>query len=279
VPSTVSPSKGRRRIGGGAVVALAVLLLSTPVRAADALRVATYNIFGGNPDLERSIDIIRAADVDLVALQEISHRMIEVLDARLSGRFPYRYLPEPTHGGGVALLSRVPLTNERYRPSERGLNGFAFAEIELGGRRVQVASLHLDPIRAWTFAYVLTLPWQMLWQGSRHRRELAQVWAELSPAMATIILGDLNTNASMAAPRELSRWGLVDSYAAVHSNERRVATHRAEIFGISVARRIDYIFHSREFRTVDSERIPGEPSDHDMIRSTLEMSVQQPSER
>ena len=269
---SVTRLKGHRRICGGALIGLTVLLPWTPLRAAEPLRVATYNIFIGNPDLERSIGVILAADVDIVALQEVSHRQIDLLTTRLRERFPYRFFPEATHGGALALLSRLPLANERYRPSERGLNGFAFADIEFDGRQVQVANLHLDPIRAWTLAYKLTVPWQMLWQGARHRSELAQVSAELRPMVATIVLGDLNTIASMAAPEELSRWGLVDSYAAIHSSGEKLATHRAAILGIPIGRRIDFIFHSREFQTVDSELVPGEPSDHDLVRSTLEWS-------
>jgi endonuclease/exonuclease/phosphatase (EEP) superfamily protein YafD len=262
--------KGYQRICGCTLIGLTVFLRSTPPHAAERLRVATYNIFISNPDLERSIGIILAADVDLVALQEVSHQYIDLLTRRLAERFPYRFFPEASHGGGLALLSRWPLANERYRPSEYGLNGFAFAEFDFAGRKVQVANLHLDPIRTWTLAYKLAVPWQLLWQGARHRRELAQVSAELSPSVATIILGDLNTTASTAAPEGLSRWGLTDSYAATHADGGRVATHRAAILGISIGRRIDFIFHSREFQTVDSELVPGEPSDHDMVRSTLE---------
>ena len=255
-----------------ALIGLILVLRSTPLFGTEPLRVATYNIFVGNPDLERSVGVILAADLDLVALQEVSHRHIDVLTTRLSERFPYRFFPDSGQSDGLALLSRVPLANERYRPSRRGLNGFAFAEVEFDGRQVQVANLHLDPIRTWTLAYKLTVPWQLLWQGTHHRSELAQVSAELRPMVATIILDDFNTFASKAAPEEFTRWGLTDSYAAIHSNGKRVATHRAAILGVSVGRRIDYIFHSRELRTVDSELIPGEPSDHDMVRSTLEWS-------
>jgi len=255
-----------------ALIGLAVFLRSTPLFGREPLRVATYNIFAGNPDLERSVRVILDADIDLVALQEVSHRHIDVLTSRLSERFPYRFFPESGHSDGPALLSRVPLANERYRPSKRGLNGFAFAEIDFDGRQVQVGNLHLDPIRTWTLAYKLTVPWQVLWQGAHHRSELTQVSAELRPMMATIILGDLNTIASKAAPEEFTRWGLIDSYAAIHPHGNSVATHRAAILGISVGRRIDFIFHSRELRTVDSELIRGEPSDHDMVRSTLEWS-------
>ena len=120
---SVTRLKGHRRICGGALIGLTVLLPWTQLRAAEPLRVATYNIFIGNPDLERSIGVILAADVDIVALQEVSHRQIDLLTTRLRERFPYRFFPEATDGGAPALLSRLPLANERYRPSERGLNG------------------------------------------------------------------------------------------------------------------------------------------------------------
>jgi endonuclease/exonuclease/phosphatase family metal-dependent hydrolase len=251
---------------------VAILLASRSVGAAEQLRIATYNIFVGNTDLDRSVATILSHALDLVALQEVTPRQAELLDVKLAERFPYRFFPRSSHGGGVGFVSRVPLENARYLASERGYNGFAFAECTVGGESIQVANVHLDPIRAWTLAYALTVPWQLLHQGAIHRQELAQVSAALRPRMATVVLGDLNAFASVAAPAELTRWGLVDSFAAARAEAARMPTHRAAIAGIPIGRRLDYIFHSAELRTVDSVLIPGEPSDHDMVVSTLELS-------
>jgi endonuclease/exonuclease/phosphatase (EEP) superfamily protein YafD len=88
---------------------------------------------------------------------------------------------------------------------------------------VQIANLHLDPLRTWTIGQKLTLPFQLRRQRDIHRNELAQVFENLRPGSPTILLGDFN-RASDAAIDRLRELGFIDSFAVVTPGADRVPT-------------------------------------------------------
>jgi endonuclease/exonuclease/phosphatase (EEP) superfamily protein YafD len=234
------------------------------------LRVLTYNIYVGNADLAATAQSIIHLRPDLAVLQEVNQREFDALEQELESVLPHHFFPASTQDNVVALFSRLPLRNPRYEPSHYGLNGFAFAEIEFLGHPVQLAAVHLDPIRAWTLTYKLTLPWQVLHQGWVHRHELDQVLEHFQPGAPSIILGDFNSYASDAGPHYLQSRGLVDSARSVCNGADDVATQHFSVLGRSFGRRIDFIFHSTEFRTAESRVVRGDPSDHDIVVSSLQ---------
>ena len=225
---------------------------------------------GGALRAPEIVATIVRAEADVVALQELSEAGATEIDRALAATFPFRFFPSPSQGGGLALASRFPLHRARYRASLAGGNGFVFAALEIDGRTLELANLHLDPIKTWTLRYELTLPWQLLRQGAVHRRELAQVFDELPGAAGTIVVGDLNSYASDAAPDALRARGLVDSFLAVAGDADDGSTHHFEIAGLRVDGRIDFVFHTPDLHTLDSRILRGGPSDHDPVVSTLE---------
>lgn len=252
---------------------LAIAELIAGPAGAQLVRVATYNVAGGTRDVPAVVALIARYAPDVVALQELSPDGARRLDAGFAEQYPFRSFPPASQGGGLALLSRAPIHAARYRPSADGGNGFLLAELQIGDRRLQVANLHLDPLKSWTWGLRLSLPWQWLRHGSVHRRELAQVFAELRPESATLIVGDLNSYGSDAAPDALRARGFVDSFASVAGPKDETVTHRFSLAGVEFGERIDFIFHGPDLRTLDSHIIAGPPSDHDLVVSTLEWTA------
>jgi len=236
----------------------------------ELLRVLTYNVYVGNTDLPMTARSLLRLRPDVAALQEVTPEQFHALQQQLGSVLPYHFFPPSSQENVVALFSRLPLRNLRYEPSNHGLNGFAFAEIEFLDHPVQLAAVHLDPIRAWTLTYKLTLPWQILHQGNVHRHELDQVLEHLRPGVPSVILGDFNSYASSAGPEYLRSRGFVDSARSVCKRADAVVTHHFSVLGRSFGRRIDFIFHGAELRTVESRVIPGDPSDHDIVVSSLQ---------
>ncbi|WP_146180721.1 endonuclease/exonuclease/phosphatase family protein [Thalassorhabdomicrobium marinisediminis] len=119
---------------------------------------------------------IRATGADLVTLQEVSPANRPMLDA-LRDTFPHQLLCGESEVGGVVILSRTPLADERC--SERF--GVARAVTRIDGQPLQVIALHLP----W--------PWPMAQQ------ELAQEYvADMAPLPdgPTVVGGDFNMVAS-----------------------------------------------------------------------------------
>ena len=202
-------------------------------------------------------------DADVVALQEVAPRSAVVLGKEFSRDYPHRYF-----SAGLGIMSRFPLRNPRFQRSRRGINGFLFAEIEHRGGRVQIANLHLDPLRIWTVQEKLTLPFQFGRQRSIHRDELAQAFENLRRGVPTILLGDFN-RASNAAIDKLREIGFTDSFAAFTPRADRIPTLHFSMLGFHSGRRVDFIFHDRTFYTDRSQVLSGQPSDHDAVVSRL----------
>ena len=72
---------------------------------------------------------------------------------------------------------------------------------------------------------------------------------------------------------------VVDSYASVTENADTHSTWQWPTRPIPLRLRIDYVFHSKHFRTVDSAIIRREGSDHSLVVATLENVKQAALER
>lgn len=118
--------------------------------------VATFNVkFSRHPDrvvaLFREQEPLRRADV--IALQEMREDGVETIARELG--YDYVYYPSAVHPAsrgnfGNAVLSRWPIVADRklplpHRSRWRGLQRAAcVAVIEVGARRLQVVSVHLE---------------------------------------------------------------------------------------------------------------------------------------
>ncbi|MBC7811963.1 MAG: hypothetical protein H7175_12485, partial [Burkholderiales bacterium] len=104
---TLLLSYGQLFIGGAASVADDV----------PRLRVLTFNIHNEVEDLDWLVDIIRASDADVIAMQELSLQASERLANDLSGEYPHQAL----HAGldiprfaGNGVISRFPILEDEY---------------------------------------------------------------------------------------------------------------------------------------------------------------------
>jgi endonuclease/exonuclease/phosphatase family metal-dependent hydrolase len=235
----------------------------TKAELSSVIRIGTYNVFTGGHDFRQTVAVIRKMDADVVAMQEIAPRSAVMLDRELRRDYAHRYF-----SNGLGIVSRFPLHNPRFLRSERGINGFLLVEIDHPKGRMQIANLHLDPLRLWTTQDRLTLPIQLLWrQGVTHRDEVKQVMRNLRPDLPTVLLGDFNSTNHASA--RLSSLGFTDSFAAVTRKPGRSHTLHFSVLGFRTGRRIDFIFHDRAFETIESRVLPGKPSDHDPVISAL----------
>lgn len=148
------------------------------------LRLATYNVHGC-VDPERTAQVLRALDADVIALQELRWRpwdALHVLDD-LAARLGYTPLAGPTllrpdgHYGN-ALLTRLPVQAVRLEDLSvpgREPRGALGAVLRAGRGRVTVIATHLG-----------LAPWE---RRRQMLRLLALVRASDKPA---VLLGDLN---------------------------------------------------------------------------------------
>lgn len=233
--------------------------------AAGSLRVMTFNVKSCTEGIERVAAAIRAAQPDVVALQEVDNGTTRAqgLDqarelAALVGMEHVAHIPATRmHGGdyGMALLSRLPIRKlSRHRlPVEDGMEPriVAHAILDADGTEVSLYKTHLSPMP----------------ERGALRAEQADLVARLMARdhRPKILMGDLNDGASSAAVRRLTR-NLQDTWAI--AGKGRAGTYPLPVVGTF---RFDYVLASEHFEVRQTFVMPGDASDHYPVVSDLEL--------
>lgn len=147
---TVASTVGTRALPGIAgVQADAHVAAQGPV-----YRLLHMNLRFDNREPEKALSLIGRLRPDVVTLNEVSQMWRERLVA-LEATYPHvLYCPPATRIGGTAILSRRPFA-PGSEPQCRDRGAIASAHVDLGGRIVNIATLHMG--WPWPFAQ----PWQL----------------------------------------------------------------------------------------------------------------------
>jgi len=250
---------------------------TAPAPSQRHLRVMTYNIQSGGGDLARVAAVIRAANPDLAALQEVDVHWAdrsafvdeaEALSSQLGMqvRFARIYrLPPLTQGQpmrefGVALLSKLPivefrndsltrLSTQEEHPVPTRMPGLLEAFADVNGVRVRVFDTHLD-YRA---------------DPAVRTQQVAEMLARIdSSRTPTIVFGDLNAGPQSAELQPL----LARLHDAWPAGDGPGFTYPAT----APAKRIDYVLTSPDFRVVHAEVLATAASDHRPLVVDLRMN-------
>lgn len=262
-----------------AVVAPPGAAVADSGRAAEAraveLRVVSFNMHtgigaDGRLDLERTARVLDDLDADVIGLEEVDVRwstrsewrdqareLAAALDMRVF--FAPIYSLDPAEAGsprreyGLAVLTDLPvvhtenhqitrLSTQGADPEPAPAPGFPEVVVEAGGARVHVYATHLD-YRA---------------NPSVRRAQVADMLAILDAApegAQQVLVGDFN---APPGARELAPlWSrLVDAWAATGQGSGYTFPATEPV------KRIDYVTHSPNIRTLRTEVLDTPASDH-----------------
>ena len=146
----------RRQREGYIVVGLSALLFAwhwgrlfvprggAPQTTRNEFRVMSYNALGFNPNTAAMIRVIREADADIVALQEVSPEHADALEQALSASYPYRSLDPRPGVTGSGILSRYPLRKVDASPLDRvaWIGTPMVVELDVGTERLTFVNFH-----------------------------------------------------------------------------------------------------------------------------------------
>jgi endonuclease/exonuclease/phosphatase (EEP) superfamily protein YafD len=154
------------------------------------LRVATFNQFYTNSDVDSTMAVLLRQDADIIAVQELSHPVQQALD-ELEQQYPYRVL-QPHHlPGGLGIVSRYPLTQIETLEGIRALR----ATVQIDDQPITFINGHPSPPAG---SALLRLPFTQLYlptyDPSRRNEQLAHLLAVIPTVEGPLIVaGDLNT--------------------------------------------------------------------------------------
>jgi len=232
---------------------------------APQLSVLSYNLKSQAVNFEPLTQVIREADADVVALQELSEAAAAHLEMAFAAEYPYRAL-HPQPGApipGQGILSRYPITGDAYW---RIYLGHQRVTLDVAGQAITVYNVH---------------PGQPLSPGGFTRR-LEEITAVLNRVRAEagplLLVGDFNMSDQSDPYREITAW-YGDAYrqagagmgftfpAGVPQFQALSDTVRLRIFPLA---RLDYIFYDAAFLPVAARVWPDSGgSDHHPVLATL----------
>ena len=152
-----------------------------PPRGNEVVKIMSFNVLGINREYDAVIERIEQHDPDVVTVLEYANEWSTALK-RLDEAYPYQILEPRWHGFGIAIFSKLPLSNSTSTLLTRGVtdNPFLTADIEVDGRAVRLAGVHLlSPMNRFRLKI-----------RNRQLKEIAEYLSQRE--IPTIVMGDFN---------------------------------------------------------------------------------------
>ncbi|NWF69967.1 MAG: endonuclease/exonuclease/phosphatase family protein [Chloroflexi bacterium] len=205
--------------------------VSAPTPAADApqISVLTFNLSLRNRDFEAVVQMLRAVDADVVALQEVNRAAYFYLDDDLADLYPYRAFHPDLQPPGQAVLSRFPILEDNYWQVERAHQRVL---LDFGGTPIVLYNVH--PVH-------FTLNRRVFFSFEAQQREIDDILARtVNENVPLLLVGDFNTSDQSA---------MYQRFAALYSDAfRTVGSGLGLTFpGALPLARLDYVFYNPAF--------------------------------
>jgi endonuclease/exonuclease/phosphatase (EEP) superfamily protein YafD len=244
-----------------------------------ALHIVTFNIWGDNPRIEDVEAWIRGSGADVVLLQEIPENYSENGFPNLLDSYPYQSVqPLEMRVWGNAILSRIPFVDEENFDLEGdGTPTHQRVTLDWNGTRIAVYNIHLEmPIGEIAhFSTPIDNPFlhmALKYDNTLRDAEIMRLVERLDAEKLPFVMGgDFNTSDQSIVYWELAARG--------HDSFREVSSSFGASWPVPVGGelptiippliRIDYIWHSDHFRTIDAQQGPPLGSDHLALTATL----------
>jgi endonuclease/exonuclease/phosphatase family metal-dependent hydrolase len=233
-----------------------------PQKPAGSFRLATYNVNWGNgawghPNPKARIHVLKETRADIVLLQEVTPFWQKLLKRTLGHRYPYRRYYHYPKAGGIAILSKWPITNKKYIKLPEGWHPHQIAFVRSPYGTLQIANVHLTPPLNEKEKTGL-LANRQIKVANIHKQEARLIIQHLNPKMRTLVAGDFNEGDGGFAVRFFKDFGLNDVY---DTHARGVTWHWPKSI-LPIAGRYDRIFYSPQFKLLDVAVIQRGGSDH-----------------
>lgn len=229
------------------------------------VKIVTYNVYWECSRTEDALAYLRANPVDIVLLQETHKRWERVLKPHLSHLYPHSAFEDwPRVGGGIAFLSRYPLTEVQLIQPAGGWFPALLARVDTPIGTVQLLNVHLKPaitergnigIKAYTTA------------GRIHLGELQGFLSAADPNLPLIIAGDFNENEKGKSIRWLTEQGFDN---ALWNFDRKSKTWTKPLIPLlTLKNRYDHIMLSPRLKCTGARVDRVRASDHMPVAAVI----------
>ncbi|HCV16361.1 MAG TPA: hypothetical protein DF637_08515 [Rikenellaceae bacterium] len=236
--------------------------------------VMSYNVHyfsqGGTSNLPLIASLITSYNADVVTLQEVQPHPLFSLDEikREFNKYPYSHIHVGDHLEiGMALFSKYPIISAEKIKFEDSGNGVILADILFRGDTIRIINVHLQTtglsgIKRINAKNIINSLGGNLIKRSGQAKYLRELIDKTKYPL--IICGDFNDVPQSFTYHTIIGADLTDSFKKAGSG---IGGTFSKTMGLL---RIDYIFHSKHFKSMEFKLDKSKFSDHRAIFSLLE---------
>lgn len=241
------------------------------------LRVMTFNMLGYNRHPDRVVAALGRSGADVIGIQELNPVAAQAIRQRLREMFPYQALEPGEDATGMGILSRYPMRSTGERLPGWWLGSPQVMRLVVDGRDVLMLNIH--PVS--TLLSQAAIERETRERAQDARDIVAFVRRHDVPIIVTTDFNvtDQNTpyaivSVALGDSWREAGWGLGGTFPGADS----YMSARPRIYGVLAPMwlvRIDYVFHSRQWRPVEAHIGPWDGvSDHRPVVATLRLQGQ-----
>jgi vancomycin resistance protein VanJ len=242
------------------------------------LKVVTFNVWGANQQLDAVVTWLREVDADVVLVQEVPLAWAGQGVQDLQDLYPYQLSQPPEiRLAGDAILSRYPIVAHEQYDLHNGYLANDRIEIEIDGQVVAIYNIHLylPQIETLNFRPPIDNPFLNMvakYNDTTRNNQINQLLDILeSENKPFIVAGDFNMSDQAVKYSQFAQQ-LNDSFREAGVG-LGATWPNAEIVNLPTVfpplLRIDYIWHSDAWVTLDASVGPKLGSDHLPVIATL----------
>ena len=223
--------------------------------------VLTYNVNFAGPRPAEAVRAIADVDADVVCLQETNPAWEDAMRAAVGARYPHWHFHHAPAAGGVALLSKWPVSSLSFHQPNAGWFPACIATVDTPLGQVQFVGVHLHPPvsdrGSFVSGYFTTPPVR--------RMELEEVMDAADGArgagdfVGRIVLGDFNEGDGGRAVRWLRSRGYRD---ALKAHQPNASTWHWQAGPLPLRGRLDHVLYQAPLHGADARVIRRGGSDH-----------------
>lgn len=232
-------------------------------KAANQFRVVTYNINWGESNWpilapQTTLRAINNIKGDLLLLQEATPYWMHYFKEHLISTYPYQLFKPKGNGGGLAILSKYPVTTKQYNHSSMGWHPGWIVDVKSPLGLMQVANLHLSPplISKANVSFSLS---NYFADPEIHEKEVHFYYQYIKRNLPTVIAGDFNEGDNGFVSQYLNQQGFID---AKPKSGMHLSTWSWKLGMFTLGGKLDHIFYNQWLTATKVQVLYDGDSDH-----------------
>jgi endonuclease/exonuclease/phosphatase family metal-dependent hydrolase len=221
------------------------------------LKVVTYNVNWGFSGPQIVAEFLDRTDADIVCLQETHSRWEAVLKGRLGTRYPHCIFKDSQGAGGIAIMSRYPLSNTMVIEPDEGWFPAILTNAQTPLGQIRILNVHLRPPLSDEGTVTISGAYNA---PGIHLKEIQGFIKKTDPNDSVVITGDFNENETDKAVRWLIGNGFTDTLSSFDTDTKTWVWRTSA--GISLKARYDHILINRYLACTGATVVPVQASDH-----------------